>query len=136
MPPSFRARVKPTRSGVSMVAPAPGATTSAGAPRSPAHTPETAPFGPSIAIRSSAIACHDGSDGGHPLPRDVGIRLSGMEARGLLSGGPEGPRDALVLRDAAELRRDQLHVPPIPGGEDLDGPARPDPRRLRLHAVG
>src|SRR5439155_25481037 len=125
-----------------MPAPAPCATTSeATASASPT---KTALHGPreatSIVKRSSGppIACHHAwhERDRHPVPRHVGLRLSGVEARRLLPRGTEEPRDALVLLVAVDVCRDQLHLPSLPDREDADDVARTGPGGVRVHAEG
>ena len=120
-----------------MPAPAPWATTIvANARAGRAYTPLTSPLSGTANVRRSSgvgITCHDARRDGKLLPRDLRIRLRRLETRRVLSGGTEEPGDALLLLLAAELGRDQLHVPPIPHQELPHHLARAGGRRIRIH---
>ena len=123
--------------GWSIPAPAPWATTIvANARAGRAYTPLTSPLSGTAKVRRSSgvgITCHDARRDGKLLPRDLRIRLRRLETRRVLSGGTEEPGDALLLLLAAELGRDQLHVPPIPHQELPHHLARAGGRRIRVH---
>src|SRR5438105_1929924 len=130
---SARPAAKPARSGECMSFPAPCATTTAACePRGFAHTPETGPRGVSIRI---SIEWKNARRGRDALPGHLRIRLRRVEGT-LLPGGPEGPGDAVLLRLAVPLGRDQLHLSPPAVGEDAGRLARPDTRRVRVRPQG
>src|SRR5947208_2070267 len=54
---------------------------------------------------------------GDALRRDLRLRISGLEAR-LLPGQATGPPVSELLRGTAQLRGDQLHIPPPAFGHD------------------
>ena len=74
--------------------------------------------------------------GGRLLPRDVGVRLRRVAPRRLLPRGPQEGRHARLLLLAADLGRDQLHVPQAPLREDDRAMARASAPGLRVHAEG
>ena len=119
-PSSFIARANPAMNGWSMPAPAPCASTSVrGGSAGRAYMPETCTRAVldrrAVPQGSPRVpSCHDERQ---LLPGHLGVRLRRVEARRLLPGGPEEPRDALLLLVAALVGGDQLHVPPVPDGE-------------------
>ena len=117
----FIARANPTMNGWSMPAPAPWR--DARAWRPDPRAARTRPRrGPARVLDRRAVpqvpsrvpSCHRERQ---LLPGHVGVRLRRVEARRLLSRGPEEARDARLLLVAALVGRDQLHVPPVPDRE-------------------
>src|SRR5438552_8629724 len=142
-PASLRQSVNPVRSGAFRSFPAPCATTTtARAAGGKTHRPVTGPLFVSTCRRSSSAirvppgaACQNRCRDGNPLPRDLRLRLRGVEER-LLPGGAEGPRDAVVFRRTVPVGGDQLHVPPAPVGEDARGMGGTDAGGVPVHAEG
>src|SRR5919197_73659 len=138
-PSPTQARANPTRNGWSMPAPAPCATTRvANGSGGAANRAETGPRAVPIVSddSASAIACHHASDDRHPPPGHLGVLVRRLEARRVLSGGPEEPRDALLLLATAVVGRDQLHVPTVPDREVAHVVAGRGGRRLPVYPEG
>ena len=72
---------------------------------------------------------------GDALRRNFRLRISGLEA-GLLSGQDSGQPVSEILRGTAELRGDQLHVPPPALGLHAGELGGADARRVRLRGEG
>src|SRR6266508_1658505 len=139
MPCSAMALANPAMKGWSIPAPAPWATTSvATAPPGPIEAAPTGPDLVSISLRTSGVTMSGMivPDGGHALHGDFRIRLRRVEARRLLPGRAEERRHALVLREQVPLGGGQLHVPPVPHGEDPGRLAGGHAAGVRVHAQG
>src|ERR1019366_1849843 len=72
---------------------------------------------------------------GDALCRDIRLRIYGLEA-GLLSGQDSGQPIPEILRTKAELRGDQLYVPPPAFGLHAGTLGGADRRRVRLRGEG
>src|SRR5450432_1012807 len=72
---------------------------------------------------------------GDALRRYLRLRISGLETR-LLSGQASGRAISEALRRTAELRGDQLHVPPSALGQDARKLGGGHAARLRIRGEG